>query len=94
MSNYLDKMLTAANKVRMGIQQKLGTSSGISDFELNHAIRTEQKENPDDEFGKDIKKFFYTGPIDFFKNHSKNIDRIVEKYISEPIDKLKDDFNK
>jgi hypothetical protein len=92
MGNYLNNFLSFAEKVRMGIHQKLGTSAGITNFELNNAIRNEQKDNPKDEFKEDVKKLFYTGPADFFKNHSKNIENIIEKHITKPIDELTEEI--
>jgi hypothetical protein len=87
--NNFNKLLTYAQRVRMEIQEKLGSSGNIiNTSDLNRAIRAEQPENQDDEFNKDASKFFYTSPLDFFKNHRKNMEDIIEKHISQPIDEL------
>ncbi len=91
--NNFNKLLTYAQQVRMEIQEKLGSSGNlISTSDLNRGIRAEQQENQDDEFNKDASKFFYTSPLDFFKNHRKNMEEFIDKHISQPIDKLNKDI--
>jgi hypothetical protein len=91
--NNFNKLLTYAQQVRMEIQEKLGCSGNIiNTSDLNRGIRAEQQENQDDEFNKDASKFFYTSPLDFFKNHRKNMEEFIDKHISQPIDKLNKDI--
>lgn len=72
--------------VRLQIQQHRGTSGDINTSDLNRGLRAEQTQG--DDFEKDASKFIYTSPLDFYRNHRKNMDEFIEKHISKPIDEL------
>lgn len=96
MASYLSMFLDKAQTVRQEIQAKLGSSGNIIDTPgINRGLRAEGKDsgNSDDEFNKDASKFIYGSPIDFFKNHKKNMEEFIDKHISKPIDKFGDSFN-
>lgn len=97
--SLLNTFLDRAQLVRQQIQERMGSSGNIiSTSDINRGLRaqgdTGSENGEQDELGNDMKKFFYTGPADFFRNHKKNMEAFIEKHISQPIDKLKEDFGK
>jgi len=97
MENYFEHLLDKAQLFRTEIQRKLGSSGNvISTSDLNRGLRAEENENSSDEgsqdeLDKDMKKFIYKSPADFFRNHKKNIEEFIDKHISKPIDNLTGD---
>ncbi len=90
MQNFFSQLMDKAQLVRIDIQNKFGSSGNlISTSDIHRGIREDEA---DEELDRDMKKFFYKSPRDFFSNHLKNAEEFIDKHISQKIDKFNENL--
>ena len=87
MQNFFSQLMDKAQLLRADIQQKFGSSGNlISTSDINRGIREDEA---GDELDRDMRKFIYKSPRDFFTNHLKNAENFIDKHITKKLE----DFN-
>jgi len=101
MADYLNQFMSKVQLIQTEIQKKIGSSGTvINTSDLTRGLRAEEKNNDSgnesssDDLSNDMKKFFYTSPVNFYKNHKKNVEEFIDKHISKPIDNLSGDSDR